>query len=78
MIFLPIEVETAEEGREWFASKEVLHSLRDLDEELFAAGVESFLALRNQGVVQDIDYFRTLPLQVLFEQSFRQFDAIFI
>jgi len=74
----PVEVETAEEGREWLASQEVFHGLRDLGEELFAAGAESFLALRDQGIVQNVDYLRTLPLQVLLEQFFRQIDAILV
>jgi len=74
----PVEVEAAEKGRKRFAGQEVLHGLRDLGEELLTTGAESFLALRDQRIVQDVDYLRTLPLQVLLEQLFRQIDAVFV
>jgi len=75
---IPIEIKAAEEGREWFPREEVLHGLRHLEEQLLAASIESLLALRDQGIVENVDHLRALPLQVLVEQLRRQLGAVLV
>ena len=48
---LPVEVEAREKEREGFAGEKVLHRLRDIDEELLAAGPETLLALSDERII---------------------------